>query len=570
MARFQDVARRIRRNHRVGVPPRTRSDSRFGSPWDWLHSSEISALTGAPQGSPYAWHAWVGRCVEIRATAFASLPRALYTGDPEEPERVSEGPWVEVFRRPMPRMRGAEFFAGTWTYIDLLGECFWRPLGLGGAAAKGTVPMAIELLPGREYVEPVRASPTSPITAWKFRRRNGESFTVADEDLVQFRRFNPDDPDRGLSRLDAALLGVESDLYASRWNRGFFKRGATPSLAIVAPKDGQILPPDEIDRQKREFQDEHGGADKAWKPLFLQGGVTPVPFMPSHTDMGFLEQRKWSREEIAGIYGVPVWFLGATQDLKYATARESWRVLYESTILPEARAFADVLESDLFARYTDAKERARAASKGRKALWMGYDLSTVEALRDSAQERIDRMGKLLAAGYTLNEVNAYLELGLPEIPAEKGGDARLVSFSQAPLEVVASTQPDMGLDGVAPEGQAAPAGAPAVDAVQDTALNGAQIASLLEIALAVANGDLPPETAKATILASFPTLSPDEVDAIVDPAAKQAAEKPKEAPPPPPPPAANGKAPKEGEVPPALASANGKAASAHGRLPRLS
>ena len=64
---------------------------------------------------------------------------------------------------------------------------------------------------------------------------------------------------------------------------------------------------------------------------------------------------------------------------------------------------------------------------------------------------------------------------------------------------------------------AAPAGGQA-QAVQDTALNGAQVTALQEIVQAVASGQLPGESAKAMILASFPRLGPDAVNKIVDPA----------------------------------------------------
>ena len=75
------------------------------------------------------------------------------------------------------------------------------------------------------------------------------------------------------------------------------------------------------------------------------------------------------------------------------------------------------------------------------------------------------------------------------------------------------------------EGQAAP--------VQDTALNGAQVTSLLDIINAVAEGRLPKGTAKPLILAAFPGINDSQVDAMLSPIqegkAKPAeAEKPKE------------------------------------------
>lgn len=60
----------------------------------------------------------------------------------------------------------------------------------------------------------------------------------------------------------------------------------------------------------------------------------------------------------------------------------------------------------------------------------------------------------------------------------------------------------------------------ASDQIQQQALNGAQVSSLLEIVTGVVTGSIPPETAKATILASFPLLTPQVIDNIIDPAYK--------------------------------------------------
>ena len=70
------------------------------------------------------------------------------------------------------------------------------------------------------------------------------------------------------------------------------------------------------------------------------------------------------------------------------------------------------------------------------------------------------------------------------------------------------------------EAPTAVAGASAGSAdVQGTALNGAQIASLQAMVLAVAAGQLPPEAAVPMILVSFPSVSQEQAEAMVLPAA---------------------------------------------------
>lgn len=80
---------------------------------------------------------------------------------------------------------------------------------------------------------------------------------------------------------------------------------------------------------------------------------------------------------------------------------------------------------------------------------------------------------------------------------------------------------DRGLDpintpkeGAGDAGAGAPVGG---EAVQDTALNGAQVASLLQIVQTVTAQGLPKESAKAMIRAAFPAISDEIINSIVDP-----------------------------------------------------
>ena len=58
-----------------------------------------------------------------------------------------------------------------------------------------------------------------------------------------------------------------------------------------------------------------------------------------------------------------------------------------------------------------------------------------------------------------------------------------------------------------------------VEVPQDTALNGSQISSLLEIVKAAANKELPPETAKQLIMVGFPLIKEPTANAIIAPLA---------------------------------------------------
>ena len=98
------------------------------------------------------------------------------------------------------------------------------------------------------------------------------------------------------------------------------------------------------------------------------------------------------------------------------------------------------------------------------------------------------------------------------VPLTSEAEVMLASFlkSQTPVDTTAIASPLMVDSVAAPVASDAPA-------VADTALNGAQISSLVDIVSQAAVGSLPVETVKQIINASFPTLTDAAIDAILAP-----------------------------------------------------
>jgi hypothetical protein len=135
-------------------------------------------------------------------------------------------------------------------------------------------------------------------------------------------------------------------------------------------------------------------------------------------------------------------------------------------------------------------------------LVLDYDMSNVEALLEDYSEKLVAAEKLHRLGVPFNRINEVLELEVGEI---EGGETGFIAAGLQPLTVPA--------DGLEVDG------AMTLQDVQGTALNGAQIASVREIAQAVSNGVLPADTAIELILVSFPTVDREQAQRIIGPAA---------------------------------------------------
>jgi lambda family phage portal protein len=150
------------------------------------------------------------------------------------------------------------------------------------------------------------------------------------------------------------------------------------------------------------------------------------------------------------------------------------------------------------------------SSLSRENAEMGYDFE--EVMFERAEELMlqEELG-----------IDPALTVQTASKPAQEGGTDAVEHGSKNPRGVTSAAD--------AAEESPTPA-----DEVHSTALNGAQVSSLLEIIEAVATGILPKESAKPLIASAFPDISDEDIAAMLDPIKPRVVpiEQPKDATPP--------------------------------------
>jgi hypothetical protein len=155
-----------------------------------------------------------------------------------------------------------------------------------------------------------------------------------------------------------------------------------------------------------------------------------------------------------------------------------------------------------------------------------FDERLIFAFDNPVPEDLAQLQAIMSAGAVVGAFtrNEWRELAGYE-PTEWGKEP-LSPSGLIPADMVSvQAQAEIGSQ----EGQEAPQEAPGQpqeapaaqepapeENVQDTALNGAQIASLLEIINQVVLGTVPPQAGKLVIAASFPTMGEAQINGIVD------------------------------------------------------
>ena len=109
---------------------------------------------------------------------------------------------------------------------------------------------------------------------------------------------------------------------------------------------------------------------------------------------------------MARVYGVPRPMLGDIERATYSNFQVARRVFWEDTVLPQLIFYQEALQQLLMPHL------------GGPSLFVEFDVSGIEALRESENDRASRRKTYVAAGImTVDEVRA--EMNLPPLRSQQ-------------------------------------------------------------------------------------------------------------------------------------------------------
>ena len=284
----------------------------------------------------------------------------------------------------------------------------------------------------------------------------------------------------------------------------YFQNGSEPGGVLEIP----ALTPEATTRLRGEWEAKHSGAGNRNRVAVLEQGTTWKKTATDPEKSQLLETRKFQVLDVIRPSRVPPHKAGDFS-MSHLANIEASNLDYLMTALI---GWLEEIEQEFsFKLFTEAEWD--------DGWYVEHDVNAL--LRGDIKSRFESYASALDRGW-LNRDEVRRRENLNPIGAGGGGEQYLVQAQMTPLdkagiafggEGVTTTADDPRRDTVDP---AADAGPPAED-VQAAALNGAQIASLLEIVNAVASGTLPADTGAALIAASFPTLTAGQIGAMLAP-----------------------------------------------------
>lgn len=359
---------------------------------------------------------WVYACVSAICDEIANIDLHLYKYSNKKTEEVEQHPVLDILNKANDFTTKFDLFWLSQQYLELTGECPWF------VAKQGMKPTALYLLrPDKiEAKGAVNGQSDRLIEKYIYRVERGREIEISPDELIFIKYPDPVRPFRGKGTLEAAALTFDIDDYSEKFNRNFFYNSAKPFGVL---KTDQKLTNSQREQLKKSIKTTYSGLDNAHKTMVLESGLDFSPLQLSQHDMDFMEQQRFSRDKILGIFKVPRTVIGLTDDVNRANAEATDYVFSKRTIKPKMQRFIEQLNEFLLPMFAGTEN-------------MFLDFS------DPVPENMEVKSKVyqtaIDSGYmTIDEVRNKEGLG------DYGGDARKIHLpmNMMPIEGGAKKQP---------------------------------------------------------------------------------------------------------------------------------
>lgn len=245
------------------------------------------------QANLYANLSWLQIAVGKVAEACASTPFQVMQRTRTELQQVADHPLELLFEQPNSDQDQTEFLEATVAWKLIAGNCYWWL----NRAGEGAPPEEIWILPATQ-VQPIPDGNLS-ISGYLYDYGGGERMKLETWEVVHFKTFNPLSRYVGLSAVQALAMDAAGDVAAQHFNLAFYDRdNAKPAgfLAFADAIDDTRLRQLEADMARKS------GGTKARRMQILRnvgkGGVEWIATQLTQQDMQYLEQRRFTMEEV--------------------------------------------------------------------------------------------------------------------------------------------------------------------------------------------------------------------------------------------------------------------------------
>jgi len=256
--------------------------------------------------------ATVWACVRIISESIASLPIELVRKNADGTiEPVTGHPALDLLHTPNDWQTCHEFIQQNVIWVELRGNGYAYKVRDGGGRVRRLMPIS------EDYVD------VEQLGDWSLEYYIGSehpqvSGKFGPDRIMHWRNFALDSY-KGLSTIGYAREAVGLALQTETHGARLFRQGAQGGLTLEHPGK---LSDEAFARLKESVRTDWEGARNAWRTKILEEGMKVGNLGMTNEDSQFLETRKFQKEEIASLFGVPMFLLNSENTTTWGTGLE--------------------------------------------------------------------------------------------------------------------------------------------------------------------------------------------------------------------------------------------------------
>ena len=340
-------------------------------------------------------------CVGLLAESVAQLPVKVYRGfDGERMEERDNWVYRLLAHRPCPWLT-------SFSWRELAMFCLCLRGDFYAYKVRDAVGRVVELLPLLPGMISVRQLPTWELE-YNVTFANGDTRTVGQREIfhVMYRSV---DGVTGISPIACQRETIGLTLAAQEHGASTFANGAKPGGVLSIPGN---LSEEAYQRLKTNWQSAYSG-ENAGATAILEQGTKFEALSMTNADAQFLETRRFQVEDIARIFGIPLFMIQSTEKTtSWGSGIEQMSMGYvRYTLLPWVRRWEQAIARDLI------------DDTGERGLEVRFNLDGLQ--RGDLNSRYDAYQKGINMGVlSPNEVREMEDMN----PYE-GGDIHLIPLN---------------------------------------------------------------------------------------------------------------------------------------------
>lgn len=295
-------------------------------------------------------------CVDIKARALSVIPLKLYKMTENGKEEWKDNPLYDLLRyQPNEHITSAIYKKMISQDLDLRGNHFSQ-------IVKNGLGQIVKLYPliSDDMVVTVKDGKKT----FKYKDR-----TVSNDRILHIFDIPNESGTYGLSKIEYAKQTLELASNTAQHGNELFKNSAMPSGAFLIDK---ALNDDAFNRLKTDLKEKYTGLTNSGEPMLLEDGLKYEPLRMTNSDSEWLESRKYNREEIGAIFGVPVAMLNDSTNTAYGNLEQKYLEFYSSTIFP----LTTIIEESVRQKLLNDEEKKQGKIKFKYNAMLRVDAQT--------------------------------------------------------------------------------------------------------------------------------------------------------------------------------------------------